>query len=86
MGGSGSGWLSLARAIELHAMLKRGGAIWEPETYHYRLPSGEHTDKFIRFADAIQSPQDAYVIATWLSERLSDGVGVVVDTVGSRRF
>ena len=74
--------LALARAIELHAMLKRGGAIWEPETYHYRLPSGEHTDKFIRFADAIQSPQDAYVIATWLSERLSDGVGVVVDTGG----
>ena len=40
--------LALARAIELHALLKRGGAIWEPETYHYRLPSGEHTDKFIR--------------------------------------
>ncbi len=74
--------MALARAIEMHALLKNGGAIWEPETYHYRLPSGEHTDKFIRLADAIQSPQDAYVIATWLSERLSDGVGVVVDTGG----
>lgn len=74
--------LALARAIELHALLKVGGAIWEPATYHYRLPSGEHTDKFIRFADAIQSPRDAYAIATWLSERLSDGVGVVVDTGG----
>ena len=74
--------LAFARAIELHALLEGGGAIWEPATYHYRLPSGEHTDTFIRFADAIQSPRDAYVIATWLSERLSDGVGVVVDTGG----
>ena len=74
--------LAQARAIELQALLENGRAIWEPRTYHYRLPSGEHTDKFVRFADAIQSPQDAYAIATWLAERLSDGVGVVVDTGG----
>ncbi|MCQ3812622.1 MAG: hypothetical protein KTV68_18965 [Acidimicrobiia bacterium] len=76
------GFLSHARAVELNALLSRSNAIWEPSTYHYRLPSGEHTDVFIRLADGIQSPRDAYVVACWLTDRLSDGVGVVVDTGG----
>lgn len=75
-------FLSHARAIEMRALLDQGNAIWQPKTYHYRLPSGYHTDVFIRLADAIQSPRDAYVIACWLSDRLSDGIGIVVDTGG----
>lgn len=71
-----------ARAIELHALLQRSNAIWEPRHYHYRLPSGEHTDVFIRVADALHSPQDTYVLATWLSHRLANGTGIVVDTGG----
>lgn len=71
-----------ARAVELKALLRRHNAIWEPPNYHFRLPSGEHTDIFIRIADAINEPQDAYVFACWLSERLKSGVGVVVDTGG----
>ena len=74
--------LSHARSVELQALLRRSNAVWEPTTYHYRLPNGEHTDTFIRFADAIQSPQDAYVLACWLSDRLSNGVGIVADTGG----
>ncbi len=75
-------YLTDARAIELQALLRRSNAIWEPTTYHYRLPNGEHTDTFIRLADAIQSPQDAYVIACWLTDRLSKDIGIVVDTGG----
>ena len=74
--------LCQARAVELEALLRRYNAIWEPSTYHYRLPSGEHTDVFIRVADAIHEPQDAYVMACWLSQRLRNGTGVVVDTGG----
>ena len=74
--------LGHARAVELEALLCRYNAIWEPTTYHYRLPSGEHTDVFIRVADAIHEPQDAYVMACWLSHRLQNGTGVVVDTGG----
>jgi len=74
--------LSHARAVELHALLLRNNAVWEPTTYHYRLPSGEHTDVFVRFADAIQSPRDAYVISCWLTDRLHRGIGIVVDTGG----
>ena len=72
--------LSRTRAIEMEALLRRANAIWEPKKYHYKLPSGEHTDVFIRVADAIQGPQDAYVLSCWLAERLVAGAGLVVDT------
>ena len=71
-----------ARATEIEAMLRYKNAIWEPKDYHYSLLSGEHTDVFVRLADAIQEPQDAYVMACWLSDRLTDGCGVIVDTGG----
>jgi len=74
--------LEQARAIELLTLLRRSNAIWEPTTYHYSLPSGEHTDVFVRLADAIQTPQDAYAISTWLADRLRRGTSIVVDTGG----
>lgn len=74
--------LAHARAVELRALLRRSNAIWAPTSYHYRLPSGEHTDVFVRIADAIQSPRDAYVISCWLTDRLSEGIGIVIDTGG----
>ena len=70
------------RAVETEAMLRRQNAVWEPTNYHYRLPNGEHSDMFIRVADAINEPQDAYVMACWLSEQLCDRIGVVADTGG----
>lgn len=63
-------------------MLLRQKAIWKPKDYHYSLPSGEHTDVFIRVADAIQEPHDAYVTACWLSDQVENGCGVIVDTGG----
>ena len=74
--------LAMAREIELSALLKRGNAVWKPPSYHFRLPSGEHTDTFIRIAEAIRQPQDAYVLTCWLTENLKSGAGIVVDTGG----
>lgn len=70
------------RALELGEMLKRRNAIWAPENYHYRLPSGEHTDLFIRAADVLHAPPDVSALACWLTPHLSNGVGVIVDTAG----
>ena len=70
------------RALELRALLKRRNAVWAPERYHYRLPSGEHTDLFIRAADALHAPPDVSALVCWLTPYLGDGVGVIVDTAG----
>lgn len=78
----GGGHLRHARSIELAYLLRRYNAIWEPTSYHYRLPSGEHTDAFVRVADAIHEPQDAYVMVCWLSRKLRPESGIVVDTGG----
>jgi hypothetical protein len=72
--------LERARAIELEALLDWGDAVWRPDTYHYRLPSGEHAAGFVRVADAIRVPRDAEVIASWLHADLANEVGIVVDT------
>lgn len=79
---NGTALVHKARALELHALLQRRDAIWQPATYHYRLPSGEHTAIFVRAADALHSPQDVSALACWLVPYLSDGVGVLVDTAG----
>lgn len=74
--------LAHARGVETHALLRRANGIWEPPRYHYRLPNGEHVGTFVRFADAIQSPRDAFALSTWLTDRLANGMGVVADTGG----
>lgn len=69
-----------ARAIELEALLEWGKAIWRPQRYHFRLPSGEHAPEFAKLADAIRAPRDARVLASWLLERVRPHTGFVVDT------
>ena len=64
--------LARARAAEVEAFLRWGHAIWHPETYHYMLPSGKHTDIFVRLADVFQDMRAASALATWLYEALSD--------------
>lgn len=58
--------LNRARAIEMNAFLRWGHAIWDPETYHYVLPSGRHTGTFVRLADVFQDMRAASALATWL--------------------
>lgn len=72
--------LAAARAIELEALLEWGKALWRPESYHYRLPSGEHAAEFVKVSDAIRAPRDARVLATWLLELMRPQTGIVVDT------
>ncbi len=72
--------LAAARAVELDALLEWGKAIWWPPGYHYKLASGEHTDVFIRLADAIRSPRDAVVLATWLYAYASPETSIILDS------
>lgn len=72
--------LARARAAELHGLLNLGRAIWQPTAYHYRLPSGEHSNVFVRVADAIGRPRDAVALATWLHAFAEEELGVVVDS------
>lgn len=72
--------LAAARAIELEALLEWGKALWRPEAYHYRLPSGEHAAEFVKVSDSIRAPRDARVLATWLLELMRPQTGIVVDT------
>ena len=80
------GWSSeteltlLCREAELMALLDNGRGVWEPRDYHYRLPSGRHSGRFVRLADAIRSSRDADVLAWWLLEHAIDGLGIVMDT------
>ncbi len=68
------------RSSEVRALLKNGRAQWQPPGYHFRLPSGMHSGSFIRLADSIRSPRDAFVLTTWLAQHLADDQGMLVDT------
>ena len=72
--------LATARAVELAALIKSGNAHWRPATFHYEAPSGEHRSDFIRVGDAIRSPRDATVIATWLYPYVATGRAIIVDS------
>jgi hypothetical protein len=72
--------LAEARAGEVAALLTKNGAIWKPKAYHYRLPSGTHSDTFVRLSDAVRHPHDARALASWLLHRLQPGAGLVVDS------
>lgn len=72
--------LAACRAVELHTLLRRAHAIWEPTTYHYRLPSGEHTGTFIRMADVFSDRRAGTVIASWLRGATTDSTVMVIDT------
>ncbi|MCW3047302.1 MAG: hypothetical protein JWO74_1586 [Solirubrobacterales bacterium] len=72
--------LARCRAVELEALLRRTNAIWEPTSYHYRLPSGEHTDSFIRIADVFNDRRASAALASWLRGFTTDSTVAVVDT------
>jgi hypothetical protein len=72
--------LARARAVELAALLHHGRATWHPPAYHYQLPSKEHTDVFVRVADAMRAPRDAVVLATWLYEFVGPDLSVMLDS------
>lgn len=69
-----------ARTAEMRALLAWGQSIWTPPDYHYRLPSGTHSDTFIRLADAIRHPCDAVALASWALPSAGEGLAVVADS------
>jgi hypothetical protein len=69
-----------ARAVELEALLHFGHAIWQPRDFHYRLVTGRHSGTFIKLGDAVRSPRDATVLASWLLEHVDEDTGLVIDT------
>lgn len=72
--------LATCRAVELEALLRRTSAIWQPASYHYRLPSGEHTGSFIRIADVFNDRRASAAMASWLRGATTDSTVVVIDT------
>lgn len=72
--------LARCRAIELETLLRRADAIWEPRTYHYRLPSGHHANSFVRLADAFVDPRATGALSTWLRAGARRGGVIVVDS------
>lgn len=72
--------LQRALRAELATLLHWGHAVWRPTNYHYRLPSGYHSDSFIRVADIFRTPRDARVMASWLTPRMVDGLGLVAES------
>lgn len=73
-------WVRRARAIELEALLEFGEAIWRPNRYHYRLITGEHAPSYVKLADAIRTPRDARVLASWLLEHVEENCGLLLDS------
>lgn len=65
---------------EFRALLEWGHAIWRPTSYHYELPSGDHTDSFIRVADMFRNVRDVEVTATWFYDKLFDQIAVVTES------
>jgi hypothetical protein len=72
--------LQRALQAELRTLLDWGRAIWRPTGYHYVLPSGQHAGAFIRVGDAFRTVRDVRVIASWLTPRLRDQLGIVADS------
>ena len=72
----------LARALraEMRALLEWGHAIWIPNSYHYELPSGDHSSSFIRVGDMFRTIRDIEVTATWLYEDLCDRIAILTDS------
>lgn len=72
--------LRRARAVELMALLEWSRAVWRPQGYHYLLPSGRHAPTFVKLADALRSPRDAHVLASWLLRDLKPSAGIILDS------
>lgn len=73
--------LESLRQAEMLGILRRTGAIFESDVYHYVLPYQErHAEKFIRLADALRSVYDIDRILDWLVETITGDTLVIGDT------
>jgi hypothetical protein len=69
------------RQAEVEGILRRTGAVFESNVYHYVLPFQErHAEQFIRLADALRSIYDIDRILDWLLQTISGDTLVIGDT------
>lgn len=69
-----------SRAAEVHALVLGGRALWAPRDHHFRVPSGQHSDTFLRMGDAVTVPRDALALASWTGPALRPGLAVLTDS------
>lgn len=70
--------LARARSIEVRSFLDWGNALWMPNGYHYRLPSGRHSASFVRIADVFQDQRAVAALSTWLYGGVGDSAPTTV--------
>jgi hypothetical protein len=69
------------RQIEIESIFIRNEAIFSGEhDYHFCLPSGLHSDRFIRLADALRDRVDVLRISDWILPYLEQNNIVLADT------
>jgi hypothetical protein len=73
--------MRLVRDVEVRALLDWAGAVWTGHGFHFVLPSGEHSDRFVRVADLFSDPISLERLADWCSHFLSANNYVVADSV-----
>ena len=79
-GDADSSVLARCRAVELEALLQSTNAIWTPDGYHYRLPSGDHARSFVRVAEVFRDFRSAAALGSWLHGLLEPSQLLVVDS------
>lgn len=71
---------ALLRQLEFESLLEVHEAHLSGADYHYRLPSGSHAAEFLRVANALRHPRDVWVVAAWMTDFLTAGCGLLLDT------
>lgn len=77
---SADGLLRAIRHNEILAMLHWTESIWRPTDFHFILPSGEHSDTFVRLADVFSESVNVSRIADWCLTNLSPRTAILADT------
>ena len=72
--------LGRCRAVEMEALLRATSALWEPVSYHYQLPSGDHAGSYVRLADVFNDRRAAAALASWLYGSITSSTAVVIDS------
>lgn len=67
------------RQREIEAVLRRTGAAFSGAGVHFLLPSGWHSNTFVRLADALQDPVEVDRIAEWVLPHWKKDCVVIAD-------
>lgn len=71
---------SIVQEVDVLARLMSAEAVWAGADFHFALPSGVHTDTFIRVGDALGSPTEVARLADWIHYQLPPSALLVIDS------